>query len=176
MIKEVYSTCNTCQHVFLKHWLELEAVGHACHAADCVLLAWTCSFIPRKYTNNFILLFFIFFFPTACSNLNFSGLLLKCQHFWSTAQYQERPGTSPSAGARISPPAGPWDRQDFFSPRSSSNVLTHTVVHVIFLRIFFSLWSSWTLIMNPRSFSVMSIIQRLSSCSPYCWPNSAMLK
>lgn len=86
-----------------------------------------------------ILFYYFFFlsFPAVCSNLNFSGLLLKCQHFWSTAQYQERPGTSPSTGAHISPPAGPWDRQDFFSPRSSSNVLTHTVVHVVFLRILF---------------------------------------
>lgn len=91
----------------------------------------------QEIYKQFYLFIFFLSFPAVCSNLNFSGLLLKCQHFWSTAQYQERPGTSPSTGAHISPPAGPWDRQDFFSPRSSSNVLTHTVVHVVFLRILF---------------------------------------
>lgn len=133
----------------------------------------------------FFSLSFFLLFSAACSNPSLSDLLLKCQHFWSSAQHhQERAGNSPSASAHISPPAGPWDWQDFFSPQLCSNVLTHTVVYIIFFFVriglgfffFFLLWSSWTLIMNPRSLSAMSIIQWLSSCSPCCWPNSAMLK
>lgn len=47
---------------------------------------------------------------------------------------------------------------------------------LFFLLFFFWSWSLQPLIMNPRSLSVMSIMQWLSSCSPCCWPNSAMLK
>lgn len=138
-----------------------------CLALDLVFLAWTCSFVPRKT-----------FLKSVCSNLNFSGLLLKCQHFCSTAQHhQERAGTPPSASTHISPPMGPWDRQDLFSlhcvPMCSLIQLFLTFSKGVF---FFCLSpptphpSSWTLIMNTRSLWVMSIIQWLSSCSPCCWP------
>lgn len=81
----------------------------------------------------FFSLSFFLLFSAACSNPSLSDLLLKCQHFWSSAQHhQERAGNSPSASAHISPPAGPWDWQDFFSPQLCSNVLTHTVVYIIF--------------------------------------------
>lgn len=81
----------------------------------------------------FFSLSFFLLFSVACSNPSLSDLLLKCQHFWSSAQHhQERAGNSPSASAHISPPAGPWDWQDFFSPQLCSNVLTHTVVYIIF--------------------------------------------